>query len=47
MNDRRDSFVKKPYTSPEIVYSEKLTSRAVVCVKADTTCEQQGGPILS
>lgn len=37
---------RKKYSPPEIVHTEKLTARAAVCVKADsTTCAQ--GPIQS
>ena len=38
---------KKPYIAPEIVHTETLTARAVVCIKADVFCDSQGGPIQS
>ena len=47
MNDRGEPAVKKPYASPAILHTESLTSRAVVCIKADITCDVPGGPIQS
>jgi hypothetical protein len=33
------SMIRKPYEKPAIVQSEKITTRAVVCDKADSaTC---------
>ena len=38
--------MKKTYERPEIVHTEKLEARAVVCAKADST-ECGAGPIQS
>ena len=38
---------RREYSPPRIVHTEKLTSRATVCVKADISCNKQGGPIQS
>ena len=38
---------RSEYSPPRIVHTEKLTSRATVCVKADINCNNQGGPIQS
>ncbi len=36
---------KKPYEKPAIVHTEPVTTRAVICDKADTSCS--GGVIQS
>ena len=36
---------KKPYEKPAIVQTEKITTRAVICDKADASCS--GGVIQS
>lgn len=30
--------MKKPYTPPAIIHTEKLEGRAVICDKADDSC---------
>ena len=47
MNDRGNAAAKKPYTPPAVVHTETLTARAVVCIKADVSCDGQGGPVQS
>ena len=37
--------MKKPYETPKVLHTEKLEARAVVCTKADQSCE--GGTIQS
>ena len=37
--------MKKKYERPEIVHTEKLEARAVVCTRADESCG--AGPIQS
>jgi len=37
--------MKKPYEKPAIVYSADMTCRAIVCAKADSSCDM--GPIMS
>jgi hypothetical protein len=39
--------MRKPYEKPAIIWSEKLTARAVACAAADEACRQTGGPINS
>ena len=37
---------KKTYGAPRILHTEKLEARAIVCAKADASC-QDFGPIQS
>lgn len=39
--------MKKPYEKPAIVCTEKIESRAAVCVRSNEACRVQGGPIQS
>jgi hypothetical protein len=34
--------MKKTYERPAIIHTEKLEARAVVCGKADNTCQDTG-----
>jgi len=46
MIDKDDRAEKKTYSAPCILHTEKLEARAIVCAKADTSC-QDIGPIQS
>ena len=39
--------MKKTYERPTIVHTEKLEARAVMCNKADESCNMGGAPIQS
>jgi hypothetical protein len=41
--------VRKSYSAPRIVHTEKLEARATTCAKADSSCtnQQPPGPLQS